>query len=195
MHKIRAMATLLILTVAMTACTPYVNIPGQRGDTLASHNPNSNYIQDAIISSLKAVTTYRPVDGQYQIILPEGTDAQTYAKLLPQLGDQAMWSSDGIRQEVPIYEVKGIRIRGADGEVDIVRPASGASVDPNRQLVTVKLKYYVPGGWGHTRILIWKAPVDEALRQTATPSAQTTIHENDPSVYPQELGTPMPNPQ
>lgn len=192
MHTFRALTGLCLISLGLAACSPYVNIPGQRGDTLATHNPNSKYIQEAIIAGLKAVITYRPVDGNYQIILPDGTDPATYAALLPQLGDQAMWSSDGVRQDIPVYEVKGIRIRGADGEIDIARPAAGLPEGRTEQLVTVDLKYYVPGGWGHTRLRVWKAPVDDAMRQTATPSAQTTIHEGNSTMYPQELGTPMP---
>lgn len=196
MHKLLALTGILIISsLGLSACTPYVNIPGQRGDTLATHSPNSKYVQEAIVAALKAVITYRPVDGNYQVILPKGTDPQTYAKLLPQLGDQAMWSSDGVRQDLPVYEVKGIRIRGADGEVDIVRPAVGLPDGRTEQLVTVDLKYYVPGGWGHTRIRVWKAPVDDALRQTATPAAQTTLHEDETSTYPQQLQTPMPQAQ
>jgi hypothetical protein len=192
MHTLRALVALLIITVGLSACTPYVNIPGQRGDTLATHNPNSKSIQEAVVTALKAVITYRPVDGNYQVILPQGTDPQTYAKLLPQLGDQAMWSSDGMPQDLPIYEVKAIRIRGADGEVDIARPATGMPDGRTRQLVTVDLKYYVPGGWGHTRIRVWKASVEDEMRQTAIP---TTEQQSDPSAYPQELGTPMPQAQ
>ncbi|MBL4700349.1 MAG: hypothetical protein JKX85_03745 [Phycisphaeraceae bacterium] len=188
-------AMIVIITAGLGGCSPYVNIPGQRGDTLATHNPNSKYIQQAIVVALKAVTMYRPVEGNYQVILPEGTDPATYALLLPQLGDQAMWSSDGMRQVQTVYEVKALRIRGADGEVDIVRPASGLAADGTQQLVTVDLKYYIPGGWGHTRLRVWKASVEDALRQTASPSAQTTIHENDPAIYPQELGTTMPSSQ
>lgn len=192
MHTFRALVALLTISLGLIACTPYVNIPGQRGDTLATHNPNSKNIQQAVIAALKAVITYRQVNGNYQVILPQGTDPATYAALLPQLGDQAMWSSDGVRQDVPVYEVKGIRIRGADGEIDIARPAAGLPEGRTLQLVTVDLKYYVPGGWGHTRLRVWKASVEDAMRQTATPSAQTTIHEDKSQMYPQELGTPMP---
>lgn len=195
MHTLRALAAIITFTLGLSACAPYVNIPGQRGDTLATHNPNSKTIQEAVVAALKAVITYRPVEGNYQVILPEGTDPATYAALLPQLGDQAMWSSDGTRQDLPIYEVKGVRIRGYDGDVDIVRPAKGLADGRTRQLVTVDLKYYIPGGWGHTRLRVWKADVEDALRLSSTPSAQTTIHQADPAVYPQELGTPMPNPQ
>ena len=192
MHTLRALAAILIVALGLSACSPYVNIPGQRGDTLATHNPNSKYIQEAIVAALKAVVTYRPVEGNYQVILPEGTDPATYASLPPQMGDQAMWSSDGVRQDVPVYEVKAIRLRGADGEIDIARPAVGLPDGRTQQLVTVDMKYYVPGGWGHTRLRVWKASVENAMRQTATPSAQTTIHEDSSQMYPQELGTPMP---
>ncbi|MAX24665.1 MAG: hypothetical protein CMJ19_09195 [Phycisphaeraceae bacterium] len=196
MNTLRALAALLLITVGLSACTPYVNIPGQKGDTLATHNPNSKTIQEAVVAALQAVITYRPVEGPYQVILPQGTDPATYAKLLPQLGDQAMWSSDGVRQNMPVYEVKGIRIRGYEGEVDIVRPAVGLPDGRTEQLVTVDLKYYITGGWSHVRLRVWKAPVEDAMRINATPSAQTTIHEGESqSVYPQELGTPMPNPQ
>ncbi|HAI12775.1 MAG TPA: hypothetical protein DCM28_13790, partial [Phycisphaerales bacterium] len=73
MHTLRALAAILIVALGLSACSPYVNIPGQRGDTLATHNPNSKYIQEAIVAALKAVVTYRPVEGNYQVILPEGT--------------------------------------------------------------------------------------------------------------------------
>jgi len=177
----RRMAALAMVgvAVAQTGCGIYTNIPPQAGDHLAQHSPNRSEVQNVMVEALNATLDQRPIRGTFQVILPSTADAMTYATLLPRLGDDAMWSSDGRRGDVPVLEVKQVRVRGTSAAVDIIRPTAAAlattpaphypgltSPTPPRmeELVTVQLRRYLGAGWGATRVYAWNADVDEALR-------------------------------
>ncbi len=189
---------LLGVMALVAGCMPYVNIPGQQGDHLAVHNPNHKNVRNIMAEALKAVIAYRPVEGNYQVILPKGTLPMTYAAFLPRLGEQAMWSSDGSRGEAPVYEVRGLRLRGANAQVDIIRPkGTTPPLNAQSQLVTVDLKFFIDG-WHHTRLRVWNAPVEEALRMTAPTleaSSAPPVSEAPPvsATSPSPTLTPIPS--
>ncbi|MFP4144616.1 MAG: hypothetical protein ACOCTI_02770 [Phycisphaeraceae bacterium] len=85
---------LTVLAAAMTlgvgcGTTPtYVNIPSQRGD-VAGNNPNSSAARKAETAALEAVLAQRAEPGQVAIVLPEGTDLETYQRVIADLGDRA----------------------------------------------------------------------------------------------------------
>ncbi len=179
-----------LLLASVTACSPYVNVPAQPGDALATNNPNNVNVRDAVVEAVLAVLLQRPEPGAYQLVMPRGTEPLTYAAILPRLGDQAMWSSAGVTPDVPVIEIRQVRIRGTSAAVDLVRPVTPGLNDPEqRELVTVYLNRYLPGGWRAGRIRVWRGDVDEALRLSPAPTA-----DEQPAPMPGEQAEPAPQP-
>ncbi len=149
---------ILITAVLAAGCAPIVNIPAQEGDT-AMHDPNNGNVQLIMLRALQAAVADRPIEGPFQVILPEGTLPKSYAAMLPQLGENAMWSSDSESGAVPIVAVTQVRIRGLSSEVDVVRPQFPGNAEPSEQTVTVSLKLEPIGGWYVTRMKEWRGDV------------------------------------
>jgi hypothetical protein len=102
-----------------------------------------------------------------------GTSDETYAEILPQLGDNAMWASDRRTQGLPIVAISQIRIRGASAEVDVVRPSFPQAGQPSEQTVTVSLKYTPIDSWYAVRLREWRGSVSA----TAAPAEEAAINE------------------
>ncbi|MEM7624413.1 MAG: hypothetical protein AAF333_02170 [Planctomycetota bacterium] len=190
-----ALAVLVVLTQCIIACAPptYINIPPENGDWAFS-NPNAKDVCDMQIAAVRKSLEVDPVDGPYEIRLPERTRAETYAEVAHTLGDDALVpgdipavavdeagkaiKTDGEYQlvespvilgEFPTIEVRSIRIRGAKGQVDIVRPSTSG-----RRLTTVYLEWEVGYGWFADRLRNWRV---------------------DPDTQPQPLGPINPRPR
>ena len=146
---------LLILAACIAGCGHYVNIPPQQGD-FAFHNPNRKAPSVVMLLALQKVLEDQPIQGQFQVIMPVGTTPQTYATILPQLGENAMWSSDGQARQIPMVMVDQIRIRTTHAQVDVIRPYEAGKTALARQLVTVYLKYDPISKWYVTRMKQWR---------------------------------------
>jgi len=183
MSKLKQLVVIGMFSLTVCACSPYVNIPSQPGDTFASNNPNNENVQDVVVAAIQSVIKQRPIQGSYQVVLPRGTDPVTYAKLLPRLGEHAMWSSSGVTGDSPVIEIRHVRIRGTEAAVDVLRPASqDINAGKPTELVTVNMTRYIPGGWAAKRIRIWRGDVDEALRISAgQPAADTPMPDEQPA--------------
>lgn len=153
---------LTFVAAALVGCTSntIVNIPPQVGDT-AFHNPGSAGVKQIMLTALRAVLVDRPITQPFQVILPEKTPAKVYAELLPQLGQNAMWSSDGQTKGLPIVAVVQIRIRGLYAEVDMVRPQFPDQREPSEQTVTASLKFTPIDGWYVKRLKEWRGDVNQ----------------------------------
>jgi len=153
MLRILIVAALLL---APLGCAPYVNIPPQKGDTLARHDINAPSIRKITIPALQAVVDQNPPAGQFMVILPEPVQRLTYAAILPQISENAVAPFDDEAIAVAAYEVKQIRIRANKGEVDILRPGPGGT----QQLVTVYLENPPFSDWIVDRLRVWRGPVE-----------------------------------
>lgn len=151
-----ALAVSLLLCAALSGCAPYVNIPPQQGD-IARHNIDASSIRGITVPAVRAVVRQQPPDGPYVVELPESAQKLTYPAVLPRIGDDAHPPfAEGLPQGAPVFEVVAIRIRGFDGEVDVVRPARIGG----RQLVTVYLRNPPFSDWTVERLRAWRGPVD-----------------------------------
>jgi len=150
-----SMILLLALAACLAGCGHYVNIPPQQGD-FAFHNPNRKAPSTVMLLALQRVLEDQPIEGQFQVIMPLGTTPQTYAAILPQLGENAMWASDNQVKQLPLLTVDQIRIRTTHAEVDVIRPYAAGKTDSARQLVTVYLRYDPISKWYATRIKQWR---------------------------------------
>lgn len=160
----------LLLLIAVGCSRPYVNIPSQRGD-VAAHDPNANNVRNAEVTALRAVMLDRPIEGPVLIKLPPGTSSLTYAAVAPQVSEFALTpqDEDATAAGLPVLEVRQLRIRGWDGEVDIIRP----SYDGGEQLITVTIKYAPFSGWTSSFIRTWRGNVEETLPSSTLEPAPT----------------------
>ncbi len=125
-----------------------------------------------MLRSLEYVLAERPLSQPFQVMLPAGTSDEVYAEILPQLGDNAMWASDGQTRGVPIVAIAQIRIRGTSAEVDVVRPSFPQAGQPSEQTVTVSLNYNPIDSWYAVRLREWRGTV----RSTASPAEEAAIN-------------------
>ena len=154
---IRRVSIVLLLAWAacVAGCSHYVNIPPQRGD-FAFHDPNSRAARSVMLVALQKAMEDRPMEGPFQVILPVGTMKDTYARILPQLGVQAMWASDGRTRDMPIVKIDQVLIRGTHAEIDVIRPVLADDGSAGRELVTVSLLYDPVSKWYATRLKEWR---------------------------------------
>jgi hypothetical protein len=115
---------LLGLALLCGACTPYVNIPPNAGD-VASHDPNRQTVQEVIVAAARAALAESPIDQPFHVILPAGTLPLIYDQMLPRISPHAVWSSRGAPEGEPFLEIRQVRIRGSNAEVDLIRPFDG----------------------------------------------------------------------
>ena len=153
--KYMSMTLLLILAACTAGCGHYVNIPPQQGD-FAFHNPNRKAPSIVMLLALQRVLEDQPIEGEFQVVMPVGTTPQTYATILPQLGENAMWASDNQARQIPMLKVDQIRIRTTHAEVDVIRPYDAGETALARQLVTVYLRYDPVSKWYVTRVKQWR---------------------------------------
>ncbi|HEX7008336.1 MAG TPA: hypothetical protein VF184_00045 [Phycisphaeraceae bacterium] len=147
---------------AVGCSTPYVNIPAAQGD-VASHNPNADNVRGVQIAALRAVLLDRPIEGPIKLVLPEGTSNLTYAAVAEAVGPNAYAPFEPEADDATAtLEVKQIRIRGWQGEVDLVRPYPYGQGEV-QQLVTVYLDYAPFSGWTFNRIRSWRSGTQAAL--------------------------------
>lgn len=180
-HTTRCTVFLAGLALALTACAPptYINIPPEDGDWAFS-NPNSKDVRAMEAVAVRRSLEDDPVGGPYELVLPERTTPDTYAMVTHELGADAVIPSGVpaveldergkpvkrdkdvelvaepvLLGEFPAVEVRSIRIRGAKGQVDIVRPSTSG-----RRLSTVYLEWEAGFGWYADRVRAWRVDPD-----------------------------------
>jgi hypothetical protein len=168
-YLIVGVCLLLGVPLGLTGCsTPtYVNIPGQEGD-LARNDPNGGDVVDIMAKAIRAAVETENLPGIYEILLPAGSNQQTYQEVVLKVGGGAI-SPDTLREQpVPYVAVAGVRVRNRDAEVDIVRPSP-----TGRSAVLVELFWYYGDAWQVERVLPlrlsvealgWEVPTDAAPR-------------------------------
>lgn len=157
-------ALLLTLAIMTGGCTPWVNIPAQAGDA-ASHNPNTETVQEVTIVAVRAAIADSPVaESSFQLVLPEKTLPAIYELMTPKISANATWSADAPAAGSPVVEVRRISIRGDNAEVDVLRPIFGGT--GASQVVTVDLSWDAITSWRADRVKVWRVRSDDALRSS-----------------------------
>lgn len=141
-------AALLAQLIVLAGCTPYVNIPPQKGD-LAFHSPNKQTVRDIMIVAARAAIADRPIEGTYQLKLPEGSSSLTYEAVVQALGGAGTY---GDRAAGPMLSVEQVRIRGVSGEVDLVRPVAA----DRSEFLTAYASWAPNSGWAVDRVRVWR---------------------------------------
>jgi len=189
MPTLRLFACLPLMALGLfTGCTAtYVNIPALTND-VAVHSPNAAPVPKVLETALLAVLEDQPVDGDFQVLLPEKLTPKAGAPIFKALGPNAKWIVDGHADAaLPTFEARQVRIRGWLAQVDILQPRDLQQPAGFRQLVTVDLRWDFAYGWHTLRLRRWNANPDDALKI----SAHTEIQAQ--GVRPtQTQGQPLP---
>jgi hypothetical protein len=148
---LRLLAPAAVLLSA--GCAMHVNIPAQAHQT-ARHDPNIASVIETMGRSVEAVSQRWPGDDPWQLELPAGASAETYAIV-------AAWAPDRITavelgEGAGVLTVTSVRILGTEAEVDLLRP----TVDGPRQLVTVYFQQRAFGPWRVHRVRAWRLPAE-----------------------------------
>lgn len=131
-------------------CAAYANYPSI-GDDAAVNDPNIAPLPELVTRSLVWVVDAYPVEGGFVLNLPEGMDRKKAALIAERVGRGAeLVSSESMG--LPVYHVTRIRLRGDRGEVDVLRPVSGAG--GAHQMVTVRLGSRL-GTWEVRTTKVW----------------------------------------
>lgn len=191
--------TVFLLTLSLTACSPYTNIPADNGD-LASSNPNTKPVRGVAIASIQKALEAEPINGPYYVAMPRRTTPETYALIVYALGNDALIPTNVPVVEIdengkpvkteeeleaidspttlgdfPSVEVRSVYIRAANAKVDIVRPSTSG-----RRLSTVDLVWEAGFGWSAVDIRAWRVDPD-TLPQSATPPSQQPLKSEAPA--------------
>ncbi len=180
----------------------YINIPQQAGD-LAFGDPNAKDVREIIVIAVRKALEADPIGGPYELLLPAGTTPTTYALITYQLGADALipgnipavaLDDDGnpikvdnpdgedpaatvvrpmLLGDFPVVEVREIRVRSAEGGVDIVRPSA-----TGRQMQEVTLTWEVGFGWYAKRVRPWRIAPDQQPRPVGP--VNSTLDEGEP---------------
>ncbi len=152
----------ILLAISVVGCSPYayVNIPPQTGD-VARHSPNSSLVRQVYAAALGAVLADRPLPAPVAIELPDGADVETHADVAERIGSPAVSPYNDSVTPMSTVRVQQVRVRGAEAQVDVVRPGLGG----RDQLVTVYLTWAPFSDWTAQRVREWRGavpPRDEA---------------------------------
>lgn len=176
---ILAVAVSASALLGLTACQTYVNIPAQTGD-IASADANGTNVRNLLGEALRGLRPESLTPGKYQVILPAGSTPDTYQYIINASGDQFTWADQADSGNVvDQLEIRSIRIRGLEAEVDIIRSSHPGDAQAPRQLVTVYLKRYLVGGWGTQRVRVWRMSVSDALLRAGQPDGQQSDNASD----------------
>lgn len=116
-------AALALAACVLPACQQnlaYINIPADHGD-VAINDPNGSNVAHLEAISLKAVRKDASAKGPVTVLLPAGSHYTTYQRVVALAGDGFVLP-DTAPAGTPVYEVRAIHTRNADGRVDVVVP-------------------------------------------------------------------------
>ncbi len=120
------------------------------GDDTAINDPNVSPMPKVIAAGVRECMYRYPVIGPYVINLPEGLERFRAERIAQEIGPEAsiVTASD---QNLPIYHVTRVWVRGDRAQVDVVRPLD----EPKSwQRVTVYL-HHTFDGWESEFVKLW----------------------------------------
>ena len=129
-------------------CATYANYPAIGGDA-AVNDPNVVPLPSLATTALRWVVEQHPVEGEYVVNLPQGTEYERAGKMARSVGEGARLVSEAT-SGLPAYHVSRIWLRGDRAEVDVMRPVTGGA----HQMMTVRMKNDL-GRWIVTSTRAW----------------------------------------
>ncbi len=135
-----------VVALGFGGCAHYVNYPAIDGDGLAVHNPNVAPMAEVVALAVRRVVSRHPMEGEYVVNLPEGTNRRVAEWVVAEIGEGARIvtpGSEGLR----VVHVKRVWVRGHRAVVEVARPVVGIGEEESHQTVTVRLAKPVFGVW------------------------------------------------
>lgn len=183
---LRMSVCLLMVSMLLTGCAEWVNIPAVPGD-VARHDPNLGDVADVEVAALSALMTRYPTQSTTQVILPMGTSDATYNRVVQSIGQGAVM---GDASAATSLEVMAIRIRVTEAWVDI-RKFTESRIP---QLYTVYLKNDVISGWYMQRIRPWRGTINEGDHVPAKLQEERALYRSEVSQPAAPDAVAMPRP-
>jgi len=187
--------------LALPACVGYGSYPPVKGD-LAGHDTNSATMVDIMAASLNWTATRYAVDGAWAVSFPERTMRERAQQVLDRVDDADVFLLTEETQDLPVYAIGRIIVRGSEAELDLHRPVTAMGPGPGgvypHQAVTLRLR----GGlrpWRVESSQAWTigtvaTPTFNVYRDEAPPIDQTAASpEADPvpQMDPAEIADPF----
>jgi len=138
--------------VAIAGCAGYNTWPPQEGVRGLS-DPNARPNDQVMLASLQYVTDRYPPDTErYAINLPEGLNPRLYKWIVDRAGEGAEPLTVE-NQDLPIYHLKQIKVRGREAEVMLLRPVTEAGTGPEGEMAYQPITVSLRGGLDGWRIV------------------------------------------
>jgi len=155
----------LMVAVALSSllwgvgCVSYTNVPVPSSAPAFKHANSGGAIKSIVASLDRVILKHPMVDGSggYAVNLPAGTTPETARTIVSRLPDGAMVPFEGMGDDVPVYHISRIWLRGVRGKVDVVYPfvdQRGVKVDGgvtvwvhggDRSWYVERMQYWAPG--------------------------------------------------
>ncbi len=143
-----------LLGGALGGCAGYDTYSGE-GEGVEARDINERNSHEVMIASIEwVIERYPPesADGRFALNLPRGSNETTYRFVTSQVGENALPMTPDVDPGVPVYHIAGVRLRGTEARVDVVRPAPelGKNRDGSVKYVGVELR--LDGGFQPWRV-------------------------------------------
>jgi len=147
-QRIFSIALLLVMLAALPACTPWATYPKAEGGSVNLGGPGMEPIPTLETEAIRYAHGRWGGATEPVINLPPGTPSTVYDLVIKRLGKGRPMREAG----EPAFEVREIRVRGFDAEVDLVYPGA----EGFHQLATVNFKRDALGHFTATDARIWR---------------------------------------
>lgn len=154
---------MMVAALSGGGCVSWASYPAAPGET-AIKDPNTPAIEEIMMAGLKwTVSKYPPVNasgqhtggGRLAINLPPGVKPKVYRRVAEAAGGGAEPITES-NKDLPTYHVKSVRIRGDEGQINVIWPASTLGAAPGGGPVYQEVKLGIAGGLGPWRVVSFR---------------------------------------
>lgn len=152
---------------AVTGCAMHANYPpiGTAEDDAAVNDPNAAPVPTIVQAALRRVIERFPVQGEYNINLPQGMTRRRAEEIVTLLRQPGARLPSSASQELPTYHVTRVWLRpGGTSTVEILRPVFGVGTpgtEAQYQPVSVNLRRSPLEDWQVDSTRVW--PIGSAV--------------------------------
>jgi hypothetical protein len=153
------------LAALLSGCVNWASYPANPGE-VAIKDPNTPSMEEIMMAGLSwTVRKYPPVSatgehtgqGRLAINLPPGVKPKVYRRVAEAAGGGAEPITEA-NKDLPVYHVKSVRVRGDEGQINIIWPATTLGQSPQGGPIWQEVKLGLHGGlsaWHVTSFREW----------------------------------------
>ncbi len=186
--KAAAIGVILLALAAVPGCVGYGNYPPVKGD-LAGHDTNSATMVEVMAASLNWTARRYAVDGAWAVSFPEPTTRERARQILDRVDDPDVSLLTEKTQNLPVYAIGRIIVRGSEAEVDLHRSVIAMGPGPDgvypHQAVTLRLR----GG-----LRPWRVASSQAWTIGTVDTPELNIYGEGAPPIEQTAASPEPEP-